>query len=413
LASGHELVEEMPMNSRRHAKAQQLKGVAFAVALLSPILSSTLADACAALSHTVPPERIAALSRGFNADGWINGSKSSPPSAGLLLQLRKAGMTHVRLPVPAERIMRRFSSDAERADARHELDRALKELTSLGYSVSVDLHPDDRFSRLHREDPAASMEAMKSAWSALADVIRSYPAGLIFAELLNEPDVDAAAWQTEVEALARFVRQLLPDNTLIVGPVNWQRADSLPEFRPLSDLNIVYAIHFYDPMVFTHQGHWDAKDPLHGIRGLPYPIRANAPEVQAIQRRLSDENRTAFDMLDRAIAASRDTDAIEKWLEPAVAWQQKFSRPIIVNEFGVLKLAAPRDSRLRWLSSVTAYAKRHCWGWAHWELAQGFGLVDDRTGRPDPGVMRALLGPRQNPGNAVGAPTPRSRARSD
>jgi endoglucanase len=49
---------------------------------------------------------------------------------------------------------------------------------------------------------------------------------------------------------------------------------------------------------------------------------------------------------------------------------------------------------LRWLSSVAAYADQHCWGWAHWELAQGFGLVDDKTGKPDAGVMKALLGRR-------------------
>jgi endoglucanase len=60
----------------------------------------------------------------------------------------------------------------------------------------------------------------------------------------------------------------------------------------------------------------------------------------------------------------------------------------------VLKASAPVESRLRWLASVTAYADQHCWGWAHWELAQGFGLVDDRTGRPDAGVMKALLGRR-------------------
>jgi len=400
----------MPMNSARHARTQSFKTIAFAIALLSPIASSTLADACAALTHTVPPDRIAALSRGFNADGWINGSRSTPPSAGLLQQLRKAGMTHVRLPVPAERIMRHFSPDPEPGDALHELDRALKALVSSGYSVSVDLHPGDRFNRIHRQDQPAAMAAMKQAWSDLAGVIRSYPASRIFAELLNEPDVDAAVWQTEVDELAAFVRRLLPDNTLVVGPVNWQRADSLPEFRPLDDLNIVYAIHFYDPMVFTHQGHWDPKDPLHDIRGLPYPVRGDDPEVQAIKRRLADGNRKAFDMVDRAIAASRDAEATDKWLEPAVAWQQEFSRPIIVNEFGVLKAAAPRDSRLRWLSSVTDYAKRHCWGWAHWELAQGFGLVDDKTGRPDPGVMRALLGSRQYPDSS---PARRARTRSD
>src|SRR5947208_2724021 len=83
--------------------------------------------------------------------------------------------------------------------------------------------------------------------SALASIIRTLPTDRGFAELLNEPDIDAERWQTEIEELSAFVRQLLPRTTLIVGPVNWQRADSLPGFRPLSDLNVVYAIHFYDP----------------------------------------------------------------------------------------------------------------------------------------------------------------------
>jgi endoglucanase len=393
--------KNMPMmNTGRNMEARKLKPLALAIVLsisfLSPgLLRPSLAQACVALTHTVPPDRIAALSRGFNADGWLNGPNSTPPAAGLLQQLREAGMSHVRLPVPAERMMPRFSSKAERDDLLHHLDRALNQLTSLGYSVSVDLHPGDRFNRLHRQDLAAAMKEMKNAWTDLAQVIRIHPSQRVFAELLNEPDVDAGKWQTEVEELAAFVRQRLPDTTLIVGPVNWQRADSLPEFRPLKDLNVVYAIHFYDPMVFTHQGHWDPKEPLHSIRGLPYPIRADDPEVQAIRRQLSDENSTAaLEMLDRAIAASRDKAAIDKWLEPAATWQQRFSRPIIVNEFGVLKASAPRDSRLRWLSSVVAYADQHCWGWTHWELAQGFGLVDGNTGKPDAGVLGALLGPR-------------------
>jgi endoglucanase len=112
---------------------------------------------------------------------------------------------------------------------------------------------------------------------------------------------------------------------------------------------------------------------------------------------LIDGNKTAaVELLDRAVAGSRDGSGIDQWLEPAAAWQQQFSRPIIVNEFGVLKAGAPPESRLRWLSSVVTYATQHCWGWAHWELAQGFGLVDGRTGKPDAGVMEALLGRRNN-----------------
>jgi endoglucanase len=357
-------------------------------------LAFSPASACSHLVHNVPASAIEALSRGFNLDGWFNEKESAPPSIELLRELRKAGMSHIRLPVPAERIMPRFASMADRDAQLLEIDHALSELLSLGYHVSLDLHPGDQFNRLHQQDPEASLQEMKDTWTGLAQIMRRHPADRIFAELLNEPDLDANRWQKEAEELAGVVRQLLPRTTIIVGPVNWQRADSLPTLRPLNDLNVVYAIHMYDPMAFTHQGHWLPEEPLSSIRGLPYPIRADDPRVQKLRRQLADEQKTqAFAALDQAIIASTDADGIAKWLEPAAAWQRRFSRPIIINEFGVLKSQAPRESRLRWLSAVVTYANQHCWGWAHWELAQGFGLVDDRTGRADPGVMRALLGP--------------------
>lgn len=366
-----------------------------AISLLISIGSPVLANDCVPVPQTVAPERLAALSRGFNADGWINGEA---PSRALLQELRRAGMSHVRLPVPAERVMPGFAAKSERDETLAVLDQALKQLTALGYAVSVDLHPGERFNRLHKDDPDAALRQMQEAWSGLAGVIRSYPANRVFAELLNEPDVDADRWQTEVETLAAFVRKLLPTTTLVVGPVNWQRADSLPRFRPLPDPDVVYAIHFYDPMVFTHQAHWDAQDPLHDIIDLPYPINGGDPKVQALRRDLEARGATkALGMLDVAIAAAKDRPGADRWLAPALEWQRQFARPIIINEFGVLKAGAPRRSRVRWLAEVTAYARDHCWGWTHWELAQGFGLVDRSTGKPDPDVMRALLGGTPRP----------------
>ncbi|HEY0850728.1 MAG TPA: cellulase family glycosylhydrolase [Bradyrhizobium sp.] len=348
------------------------------------------AHACQALLAGVAPDRIAALSRGFNADGWINGAQLPPPRP-LLAALRKAGMSHVRLPVPAEHIMQRFAAPAEREARLRAIDAALKTLLGLGYAVSIDLHPGERFNALHREDAMASMQAMQDAWAALAKVMQAFPADRVFAELLNEPDLDAPRWQGEVEKLATFVRKLLPQTTLIVGPVNWQRPDSLVDFRPLDDPNVVYAIHFYDPMAFTHQAHWDPSDPLHDIRDLPYPVRADDPSVQSLRQQLSDGGKTrALAILESAIPGG----TIGKWLEPAAAWQQRYARPIIINEFGVLKAGAPRNSRLRWLADVTTYARQHCWGWTHWELSQGFGFADAASGKVDLEALKALLGSR-------------------
>jgi len=375
--------------------------VAGFLALAGAISSSGPAIACDYRPDLVPQETIASLARGFNLAGWLDGPESIPPDITVLRKLRKAGMTHIRLPVLAEGVMSRFTSEGDVDDRLQNLDRALTVLLSLGYHVSVDLHPGDRFSLLHQDDPTASMASLRDGWSRLAGIISRHAPALVFAELLNEPDIKPARWQIEAEQLAGFIRERLPRTTLIVGPTNWQRADSLPDFRPLDDPNVVYAIHFYDPMVFTHQGHWDPADPLSDIRGLPFPIRAEDPVVQNIRQRLISETKPrALEMLDRAIALAKSGDVISSQLQPAVAWQQRFSRPLIINEFGVLKGGAPEESRVRWLRSVVGFAERHCWGWAHWEYGQGFGLLDAKTGQPDANVMRALLqGSPANPAN--------------
>src|SRR4051812_21757293 len=152
----------------------KLKPLLIAICASIAAVSACHAANCVALSHAVPAERIAALSRGFNADGWLNGPQSTKPADTLLRELRKAGMTHVRLPVPAERLMRRFASDGERDDLLAELGAAVEKLGSLGYSISIDLHPGDRFNRLHRDDQAAAMQELKNAWRGLAGLIGKF-----------------------------------------------------------------------------------------------------------------------------------------------------------------------------------------------------------------------------------------------
>jgi endoglucanase len=357
--------------------------------------TSPAAAACIDPPAAIPRETLKALARGFNLDGWLAGPQSIAPDLEVLRALRQAGMSHVRLPVAAELVMRRFSSASVVSEQLKAIEAALRELLSLGYRVSVDLHPGERFNRLHRDDPAAALEALQDAWGHLAPVLAGHPPEMLLAELLNEPDIAPQRWQQEAEALAGFVRLLLPRTTLVVGPVNWQRADSLPNFQPLRDPNVVYAIHFYDPMAFTHQGYWDPAQPLSEIIGLPFPIRADDPAVTALRQRLiASRKQKALEELDGAIAASKPGDLIDRMLEPAVKWQRQYARPLIVNEFGVLKGGAPPDARARWLHAVVDAAERNCWGWAHWEFNQGFGLLDSSTGEPDPAVMRALLQPR-------------------
>jgi endoglucanase len=348
--------------------------------------------ACEANRAGVPASRLSSLGRGFNLSGWFEGDNSPEPDFAVLTRLNRAGMTHIRLPVRGDLVIPELTSADATDEVLNRLDGALSRLNSAGFTVSVDLHFGGEFSKRHKDDPQAAMRLLEEAWTGLARIIAKHPPGGVFAELLNEPEIDPDQWQEVARKLAIFVREKLPQTTLIVGPTFWQRADALPRFEAMDDPNIVYAIHFYDPMVFTHQGHWDANDPLSRIRGLPFPFSSGDAVVGRMQQSLNAGAKTrALRDIDEALSRGGSVSQIADALQPALDWQAQHRRPIIINEFGVFKDAAPAASRQRWLRAVVDVAERNCWGWTHWEYAAGFGLLN-ADGKPDPQTLRTLLG---------------------
>ncbi len=371
--------------------ARLISALAIAVALALSC-TSTAAAQCIDAAAAVPAVRLKALGRGFNLAGQFDGDVRALLHEDLLRALYWRGMRHIRLPVPAESVMSAFSSKEVTDGQLAKLTRYVGELIAMGYAVTVDLHPGNTFQELHRTKPAEALNALKDAWTKLAPVVRRFPPDKVFAELLNEPDVSPEQWRSDLRQLAAFVRQRLPETTLIVGPVNWQRADSLPGFEPLDDRNVVYAIHFYDPMAFTHQGHWDPNDPLSAIRELPFPVRRDDASVARLREKLvADQKAKALHELDLALSMSERGDVVWGQLSPALEWRAKYQRPMVINEFGVFKEYAPPPSRARWLGNVTSFAEANCIGWAHWEFAQGFGLLTNDQKLDEP-IVRALLG---------------------
>ena len=375
----------------RYTRLKRFMTVVAGSAMLAVPASPVARAACIETRHTVPAVRLEALARGFNLAGQLDGSSSALMHEDLLRTLYSRGMRHVRLPVPAETVMSGFSTRDAVERQLQALTRFVGQLIDIGYAVTIDLHPGAQFQKMHRDKPAEAFAALKDAWQMLARVVGRFPPDKVFADLLNEPDVSAERWQGEMRQLAEFVRKLLPDTTLVVGPVNWQRADSLPRFKPLDDRNVVYAIHFYDPMAFTHQGHWDRNDPLSEIKQLPFPLTRGDATVMELRARLEvAEKAAALRELDTALAMSDKGDVVADQLAPALKWQAEYRRPLIINEFGVLTHHAPPQSRIQWLQTVVKFAEASCIGWTHWEFAQGFGLLNDKKQLDDQAV-RALL----------------------
>ncbi len=363
-------------------------------ALLPLVGAAALAGTARPARAGVPDDRIAALARGFNLPDLVPATAARPNLPALLDALRRGGFTHVRLPMGADHVIPRFADGAVTAAALDALDAALDLLLGRGYAVSVDMHPGEALGRLYRRDPGAALAAVTEGWTGVARRIRARPPSRVFAELLNEPPTGDDVWRPQAEALAGSLRALLPDTTFVVGPAPFQRVEALAGWRPLADRNIVYACHFYDPMPFTHQGAtWDVGGPYRVFAGIPFPAALSDPAVRRIllTLRAGGEPGAARD-LETALAASWTVEAIGRQFAPVGRWARAHGVPVLLNEFGVLRPAAPRADRLLWLATVRRAAEAESIGWTHWDFDEGFALVVD--GRPDPGVVEALLGRR-------------------
>jgi endoglucanase len=350
---------------------------------------------CAAMrSSDVPAERLERLARGFNLTGWLDQDTPRQPDLDVLKRLRAKGFTHIRLPVDGEALMPDFANAGAIDDRLNALDEAVSRLLALGYAVIVDMHPGSRFKALHVEDPDRGLQQLEAAWRLIAARFAGRDPGLVFFELLNEPSVRQSVWEGQAEALAAMVRGLAPNHTLIYGPAGSENVQALAAITPLAVANVVYAVHFYEPMAFTHQGlDWAGDSPLRYLQGVPFPLHQGDPAAEALIATLTLQGHAeSVTRLQAAMAEGWDQARVQAALAPAAEWAARYRKPIIVDEFGVLGRYAGMADRSRWLRAVRIVAEHNCFGWTHWEFAQGFGFLNASGTDIEPDLAEALLG---------------------
>ncbi len=345
-------------------------------------------QACQVAARFANHALLGTMRRGVNLPGWDHEDASQRPNMAQLEALYAHGFRHIRLPLDERKL--------EGIGAEAYLDRMFEEvvfLLSLDYTVSLDLHAGNAIGGILEADRQAGEERLAALWGAIAARVRSIDPRKLAVEVLNEPEVGPETWQEAAARTAAAIREILPQHTIIIGPAGPQRHETLAGMAPLDDANVIYAVHYYDPFAFTHQGaDWGgADDPIADLKGLPFPANLSDPVMQ--------EQMAALKGAGKERAAKALADALdEPWDEAGMAaaletmrdWSVAHERPVIVNEFGVLSHVAPRGARLDWLAAVRRQAEQRCIGWMHWDFQDGFGLIDPETGMPDAGIMQAL-----------------------
>jgi endoglucanase len=334
------------------------------------------------------------LRRGINLSMWY--AQATDYSAERLASyttpadfklIRDLGFDHVRLSINPEPLIADATTGALRGDAMARLDETVRQITSLGLVVVLDIHPEESWKKqaISTDDGTAQFFLF---WKSFAQHFAGTDPEQVYFEVLNEPEgVNGYRWAGEQARAIEIIRSQAPHHTIVATGESWGGIDGLVQIEPVRDDNVIYSFHDYEPMEFTHQGAtWSSKN-LIPLRGVPYP---STPEnIAPLLAGLDDAARKDLAWYGQQ---SWKIERMKKRIDLAVAWAAQRHVPLWCGEFGVFRMYAPAPDRARWVADMRKTLEGDGIGWDMWDYQASFGLVTKKDGTTtvDPSLVEAL-----------------------
>jgi len=370
--------------------------------LLCLALLLAFALPAAAQDHTAAQQtaftRAQHLKHGINASQWFAQSANDYSAARTgrytdaddIALMARLGFDNVRLSIdatPLEQYPR--GKEGMNADFLARLDHAVDTMLADGLAVQIDLHPEESWKQQLRQSND-QVDQLTMLWRRLAAHYATRDPERVFFEILNEPEVnDPYRWAGIQARVAAAIREEAPRNTIIATGANYSDIPDLMALHPLSDGNVIYNFHFYDPHEFTHQGAGWGQAWWSYTHNIPYP--ANDAVMPELVKEVPDAaNRFT---LENYWLNHWDARHIRLLIDEAAAWGQANHVPLICNEFGVYREYADAGSRANWIHDVRTSFEADGIGWTMWDYRGSFGVVFKEGGqaaRVDDKVVEAL-----------------------
>jgi len=307
--------------------------------------------------------------RGVNITDWVvNGAVTT--REGDLEWIARHGYDHVRLPFDATRVL---GPDGKlKAESLRPADTLLQWAKKNRLGVVLDCHQFEGANFLPRAlderlftDPRLQ-EKHASLWRQIAEHYRSEGGQLRF-DLLNEAVTsDSSAVNLLMERAVRAVRRVSSDRVLYVTGNNWSQFRFAKYIRVYDDPNIIYVFHYYEPLIFTHQG------TTYTEIGEKYKKPVRFPTYLTDLDKYFTRGVEGQDLL-RFNRISLDCSFVKSEFGILAQWARQKKVKVAINEFGVFE-AAPKESAARWMACVRAECDRYGFDWAVWEYRGGFGV---------------------------------------
>ena len=205
----------------------------------------------------VPPRILDSLTRGVNVTRWFcylgPGDQTdhfknylTPKDYDVFANL---GVKFVRLCISPDAI---YSAGGYKPEVMDSIDAAVQSLNKHRITVIWDLHDNGQL----KLDTKGDRSGFLSFWGKVAAHYRGMNEGQLIFELLNEPQFqkNSADWYTLQNSAVEAIRSKDADRTIVVSGTSWSGIATLAAMQPLTQKNLIYTFHCYDPFFFTHQG---------------------------------------------------------------------------------------------------------------------------------------------------------------
>ncbi|HEY0603487.1 MAG TPA: cellulase family glycosylhydrolase [Herpetosiphonaceae bacterium] len=292
---------------------------------------------------------------------WEPERQPLPPDERALDFMAATGFNFVRVPADYRFWTRNFDYFHPDESVFAHFDRYLDACTSRGLQMSLNLHRGPGYcinrNDLERHnlwlDPVAQ-DAFVFTWENFARRYHGVARDHLSFDLLNEPPGIGQYGMTRenhaalIRRTVAAIRAIDPAREIVIDRLGGGNI-AMPE---LADLAVVHSGRGYQPMPVSHyQAEW-----WDGHQGAPAPIY---PGLDWYSRTWNRDTLRAF---------------YQPWREVEAAGVR-----VHIGEFGCYN-KTPNDVALRWFADLFSIFKEFGWGYALWNFAGDFGIVEH--GRP-------------------------------
>lgn len=310
----------------------------------------------------------APFSKGVNFSVWLE-----KPHAGLVQKnlfceqdfkdVRELGCDAIRLPVHFENLSSGPGEYIIDSYIFSILDNAVKWAAEQKIFLILDNH-----SWSPAENTAKDVEKrLLKIWPQIAERYKDSGKYLVY-EILNEPHgIENAKWGKIQQKVIEAIREIDKTHTIVVGGANWNSFDSLLALPKFQDKNLIYTFHYYEPMMFTHQGaSWS--EGLERIKKVPFPYAK-----EKIPPKPKNPNVTENWYYENYENAS-SPESMSAPFEKLAKFSAERNAPVWCGEFGVYMDFASHEERVKWYEVVTEYLDGANIARTNWDYRNSFGL---------------------------------------